>query len=116
MARSAACGASRTMEAVNTPWQVLPARRQALQAPQHETRPPIRVLRVIQPQVGNPAQQRADRDLRLEARKLGAKAEVDAAAERKRLDVRPGNVEPLRLVRIDGGIVIGRAEQAQHAL
>src|SRR5262249_20674631 len=50
----------------------LPARRQLLQPPQHETLPPLGILRVIQPQVGNPAQQGVERDFSLDPRQLGA--------------------------------------------
>jgi hypothetical protein len=93
-----------------------PARGQSLQAAQHESRTPLRVLRVIEPQVRQPAQQRRDRDLSLDARELGAEAEVDAAAKRQRLYVRPGNVEPLRVIGIDRRVVVGRTQQAQHTL
>src|SRR5262245_40885201 len=71
---------------LKTLWEVLPACRQPHQAAQHEGRAPLRVLRVIQPQVGDAAQQGRDRDLGLDARELGAEAEMDAAAEGKRLD------------------------------
>src|SRR6478609_3336261 len=74
----------------------LPARRQALQAAQHEGRPPFRVLRVIQPQLRQPTQEGRDRDLGLDASELGAEAEVNAAAERQRFHVRPGDIQPLR--------------------
>src|SRR5947207_14516913 len=56
---------------LKTLWEVLPARRQAQQAAQDETWPPLGIHRVIQPQVGNPAQQGVDRNLRLDSRELG---------------------------------------------
>ncbi len=63
-----------------------------------------------------PPQQGRDRDLGLDARQLGAEAEMDAAAEGQRLDVGPGDVEPVRVIGIDRRVVVGRAQQAQHGL
>src|SRR5258708_10452947 len=84
----------------------LPACGQTLQAAQHEGRPPFRIYRVIEPQVGQPAQQGRQRDLRLDARQLGTEAEVNAAAKRQRPDVGPGDVETLGMIRIDRRVVI----------
>ena len=94
----------------------LPARRQALQAAQHEGGPPFRIDSVIQPQVRDPPKQGRDRDFGLDPRQLGAEAEVDAAAKGQRLHIGPGDIQPLRVVGIDRRVVVGGAEQAQHAL
>src|SRR5712664_3882316 len=81
-------------------WRPSPACRQPLQAAQYEGRPPFRILGVVQPQIRQAAQQGRDRDLRLDARQLGAEAKVNASAKRQRTDVRPGDVEPLRPIGI----------------
>ena len=73
------------------------------------------IHRVIEPQVGQPAQQGRNRDLGLDPRQLGAEAEVDAAAKGQRPHIGPGDVEALRVIGIDRRVVIGRAQQAQHA-
>src|SRR5271169_4809153 len=64
-----------------------PACGQPLQAAKHEGRPPLRILRVIEPQVRQTAQQARDRDLRLDAGELGAEAEVDTAAKGQRFHI-----------------------------
>src|SRR4051794_24486122 len=92
-----------------------PARGQPLQAAQHEGRPPLRVFRVIEPQVRKPAQQGRNCDFRLDARQLGAEAEVDTAAKGQRLHIWSGDVELLRTVWMDRRVVVGRSEQAQDA-
>ena len=74
------------------------------------------ILRVIQPQVGQTAQQGRDRDLGLDPRQLGAEAEMDAAAERQRSHIGTCDVEPIRMIGVNRRIVVGRAEQAEHGL
>ena len=91
----------------------LPARRQAVEAAQHEGRPPIRVLGIVEREIRQAAQQRGDGDLGFDAGELGAEAEMDAAAERQRADVAARNVEPIG-VGIDRGIAVGGAEQAEN--
>ena len=66
----------------------------------------------IEPQIGQAAQQRRNCDLAFDASELGAKAEMDAAAERQGVDARPGDVEAVRL-EIDRWIPVRRTEQAQ---
>src|SRR5260370_37575914 len=96
-------------------WKPSPACRQPLQATQYEGRPPFRILSVVQPQLRKAAQQSRDRDLRLDARKLGAEAKVNASAKRQRTDIGSGDIETFRPVGIDRWVAIGRAEQAEHA-
>src|SRR5215471_15541346 len=93
----------------------LPARRQAVEAAQHKRRAPVRMFGIIERQPRQSPQQRGDGDLGLDAGELGAKAEMNAAAERQRANVGAGYVKPIR-IGIDGGIAVGRSEQAQHAL
>src|SRR5262245_176775 len=78
-----------------------PARGQAVQAAQHEGLPPVRMLGIVEPQRREAPQQGGDRYLALDAGELRAEAEVDAAAERQRPDVGPGNVESVG-IGIDG--------------
>ena len=40
---------------------------------------------------------------------------MNAPAEGQRADLGTGDVEPVRPVRIDRGVAVGRAQQAQHA-
>src|SRR2546430_8889408 len=75
----------------------LPARRQPLQAAQHEGRPPFRIERVIQPQVRDPPEQGRDRDLGLDPRQLGAEAEMDASAKGQRPYIGPGDIKAFRV-------------------
>ena len=59
----------------------LPARRQLVEATQDERLAPIRMLGVIDAQIGQAAEQRVDRNLAFEARELRPNAVMDAAAE-----------------------------------
>ena len=68
----------------------LPTRGQTLETAQHERGAPLRVAGIIKSQPRQAAQKGRDRDLGLDARELGAEAEVDAAAERQRTDVGAG--------------------------
>src|SRR5271154_3337244 len=77
-------------------WEASPARRQAFQPAQHEGRPPVRMLGVVKPQVGQTAQQGRDRDLRLDAGQLGAEAKMNAPAERQRTHIGTSNIETIR--------------------
>src|SRR5208337_475908 len=60
---------------------VSPTGGQLVQASQDKGLPPIGMLDVIQLQIGQPAQQRADCDFSLDAGELGAEAVMDAATE-----------------------------------
>src|SRR4029078_5403643 len=71
---------------------------------------------MVAPQIRQSAQQRRDSALRLDARKLGAEAEVYAPAEGQRTDVGTGNIEAVRPVRIYRRFAVGRAQQAEHRL
>src|SRR5437660_2777388 len=105
------CGEVTASSRDASPEGTLPARRQPLQAAQHEGRPPFRIFRVIEPQVREPAQQGGNRDLRLDTRELGAEAEVDTAAKGQRLHIGPRDVEAVRMIGIDRSIPVGRTEQ-----
>jgi hypothetical protein len=59
----------------------LPGRRQLVEATQDERLPPIRMLDVVDAQIGQAAEQRVDRNLAFEAGELRPNAVVDAAAE-----------------------------------
>src|SRR3954447_16676799 len=59
-----------------------PTRRKLLQPAQHESRAPFRVIEVVGLEVRQAAQQGGDGDFGFDAGKLGAQAEMDAAAER----------------------------------
>src|SRR5688572_13319462 len=65
-------GPAMTMQQSRKYWGPSPARRQPLQAAQHEGWPPFRVDSVFQPQVRDPPQQGRNRDLGLDPRQLGA--------------------------------------------
>ena len=58
-----------------------PTGGQLVQASQDKCLPPIGMLDVIQLQIGQPAQQRADCDFSLDAGELGPEAVMDAATE-----------------------------------
>src|SRR5579864_117369 len=93
-----------------------PARRQALQPPQYESRTPFRIVWVVEPQAGQAPQEGCNRDLGLDPRQLRAEAKMNAAAERQRAHIRPCDVEPVGRIRIGGRIAVGRTEQANHRL
>src|SRR3954454_4217629 len=64
---------------------------------------------------GEPAQQRAERDVGLHPGQRRAQAVVDAVAEREVRVVAPRDVEPLRLGEL-GVVAVGRAPQDLHDL
>jgi hypothetical protein len=99
----------------DAPERALPARRQRGEAAQDESLPPSRMLGIIELQARQAAQQRGDRNLALDAGELGTEAVVDAAAERQRAHVGARDVEPVG-VGVDGGVAIGRTEQAYDRL
>src|SRR3954447_4899603 len=110
------CGEVTAARRLGPPTTPLPAGGQGLQAAQHERGPPFRVVGVVELEPGQPPQQRRDRHFGLDARKLGAEAEVDATAERQRAHIGPRDVEMIRPVRIDRRVPVGGAEQAELAL
>ena len=73
--------ASSLTRGVVTPKRRLPARRQLVEAAQDERLPPVRMLDVIDAQIGQAAEQRVDRNLAFEAGELCPNAVMDAAAE-----------------------------------
>src|SRR5262245_45241814 len=85
---------------------------QGLQRAERERLPPRDALR-RQPDRGQAAQERADRDLSLQAGKRGAEAEVYAPAECEVAVVPTAEVHAIRL-REMGRVAVGGTEQAQH--
>jgi hypothetical protein len=70
---------------------------------------------VTEPQVGQTAQQRLDRNLAFNAGQLGADAVMDSPTERHRPHVASGDVESIG-VGVDRRVAIGRAEQTHDSL
>src|SRR5436305_14044650 len=93
-----------------------PAGGQRLQTAQHEGWPPLRVFGIVELQLREPAQQRRNRDLRLDPGELRAQTEMDAAAERQRPDIGTGDVQTIRAVRIHRWVAVGGSEQAKHRI
>src|SRR5713226_3662146 len=89
-----------------------PACRQLFEATQHKGRPPFRILGVVEPQIRQATQQGCDRDLSLDACKLGAEAKVNAPAKGQRTHIGAGDIETIRPVRIDRRVAIGGTQQA----
>src|SRR6516165_6594544 len=94
---------------------VLPACGQRFQAAQSESRPPLRIVGIVEPQIRQTAEQRRYGDLALDTGELGPKAMMDAAAERERTSLPPRDIET---VGIGKGlrIAIGGAKQANDRL
>src|SRR6516165_5169271 len=95
--------------------RVLPACGQRFQAAQSESRPPLRIVGIVEPEIWQMAQQRIYGDLSLDTGELGPKAMMDAAAERERTTLPPRDIEA---VGIGKGlrIAIGGAKQAKDRL
>src|SRR5215472_5368566 len=73
------------------------------------------MIDVTEPQVGQAAQQRPNRNLALNTGQLGADAVMDSPTERQRPNVTSGDVEPIR-VGVNSRVAIGRAEQTYDGL
>src|SRR5271157_5826862 len=91
----------------------LPTSRQLIQPAQDKGLAPVGMIGVVKPQVRQAAQQRPDRNLAFDAGELCAQTVMYSAAERQRAYVGTCDIEPIR-IRVDRGVAIGRAEQAQH--
>jgi hypothetical protein len=73
------------------------------------------MIDVTEPQVGQAAQQRPNRNLAFDAGQLGADAVMNSPAERQRPHVASGGVETIG-VRVDCRVTIGPAEQTHDSL
>src|SRR5262249_2747484 len=85
----------------------LPTRRQPLQAAQDESRPPLWIVSVIEPQLGQPAQQGRDGDFRLDACELGTETMVNPAAEGQGTYIGTGDIEAIGMVVIGRRVAVG---------